>query len=76
MKISVFCFFKVIRPETCTPCGKRIRFGKIAVKCRDCRVVSHPDCKHLFVEKCSPTAHGSAQPNEVFDFHTARPHVL
>ncbi|KAA0715908.1 Rac GTPase-activating protein 1 [Triplophysa tibetana] len=54
----------VIRPETCTPCGKRIRFGKIAVKCRDCRVVSHPDCKHLFVDKCSPTAHGSAQPNE------------
>ncbi|KAI7808958.1 hypothetical protein IRJ41_021871, partial [Triplophysa rosa] len=54
----------VIRPETCTPCGKRIRFGKIAVKCRDCRVVSHPDCKHLFVEKCCPTAHGSAQPNE------------
>lgn len=54
----------VIRPETCTPCGKRIRFGKFAVKCRDCRVVSHPECKYLCVEKCSPTAHGSAQPNE------------
>ncbi|XP_055071428.2 rac GTPase-activating protein 1 [Misgurnus anguillicaudatus] len=54
----------VIRPETCTPCGKRIRFGKIAVKCRDCRVVSHPECKQLCVEKCSPNAHGSAQSNE------------
>ncbi|XP_051564789.1 rac GTPase-activating protein 1 [Myxocyprinus asiaticus] len=54
----------VIRPETCTPCGKRIRFGKIAVKCRECRVVSHPECKHLCLKKCSPTAHGSAQSKE------------
>ncbi|MEQ2186091.1 hypothetical protein GOODEAATRI_025036, partial [Goodea atripinnis] len=28
----------VIRPETCVPCGKRIRFGKMAVKCRNCRL--------------------------------------
>ncbi|XP_051761057.1 rac GTPase-activating protein 1 isoform X1 [Ctenopharyngodon idella] len=54
----------VIRPETCVPCGKRIRFGKMAVKCRDCRVVSHPECKQLCLEKCSPNAHGSAQPKE------------
>ncbi|KAK7153925.1 hypothetical protein R3I94_007323 [Phoxinus phoxinus] len=54
----------VIRPETCIPCGKRIRFGKMAVKCRDCRVVSHPECKQLCLEKCNPNAHGSAQPNE------------
>ncbi|KAF6725286.1 Rac GTPase-activating protein 1 [Oryzias melastigma] len=37
--------FQVIRPETCVPCGKRIRFGKVAVKCRSCRVVAHPECK-------------------------------
>ncbi|KAL1268050.1 hypothetical protein QQF64_033413 [Cirrhinus molitorella] len=54
----------VIRPETCVPCGKRIRFGKFAIKCRDCRVVSHPECKQLCVERCSPNAHGSAHPNE------------
>ncbi|XP_067301077.1 rac GTPase-activating protein 1 isoform X2 [Pseudorasbora parva] len=54
----------VIRPETCIPCGKRIRFGKMAVKCRDCRVVSHPECKQLCLEKCNPNAHGSAQPSE------------
>ncbi|TRY94110.1 hypothetical protein DNTS_003201, partial [Danionella cerebrum] len=53
----------VIRPETCVPCGKRIRFGKIAVKCRDCRLVSHPECKHRCLESCSPNAHGSTQPN-------------
>ncbi|XP_026127835.1 rac GTPase-activating protein 1 isoform X1 [Carassius auratus] len=54
----------VIRPETCVPCGKRIRFGKLAIKCRDCRLVSHPECKQLCVERCSPNAHGSTQPNE------------
>ncbi|XP_047465195.1 rac GTPase-activating protein 1 [Mugil cephalus] len=45
----------VIRPETCLPCGKRIRFGKIAVKCRNCRVVAHPECKLKFSERCSPS---------------------
>ncbi|XP_071575869.1 rac GTPase-activating protein 1-like isoform X2 [Temnothorax nylanderi] len=35
----------VIKPETCTPCGKRIRFGKIALKCRDCPATCHPECR-------------------------------
>ncbi|XP_014468719.1 PREDICTED: rac GTPase-activating protein 1-like isoform X2 [Dinoponera quadriceps] len=35
----------VIKPETCTPCGKRIRFGKIMLKCRDCPVMCHMECK-------------------------------
>ncbi|XP_076857298.1 rac GTPase-activating protein 1 [Brachyhypopomus gauderio] len=60
----VFLPKTVIRPETCMPCGKRIRFGKVAVKCRDCRVVAHPECKHLCLERCSPTTHGTQQPNQ------------
>ncbi|KAL6484226.1 hypothetical protein MHYP_G00062710 [Metynnis hypsauchen] len=60
----VFLPKTVIRPETCVPCGKRIRFGKVAVKCRDCRVVAHPECKHMYLERCSPNAHGSAHPSE------------
>uniref|UniRef100_A0A4W4EV28 Si:ch1073-416j23.1 n=1 Tax=Electrophorus electricus TaxID=8005 RepID=A0A4W4EV28_ELEEL len=56
---------QVIRPETCVPCGKRIRFGKVVVKCRDCRVIAHPECKHLCLERCSPIAHGTPHPNEV-----------
>lgn len=35
----------VIKPETCTLCGKRIRFGKIILRCRNCSVVCHADCK-------------------------------
>lgn len=45
--------FQVIRPETCVPCGKRIRFGKVAVKCRSCRVVAHPECKQKLPIGCS-----------------------
>ncbi|KAM3862367.1 rac GTPase-activating protein 1 [Diretmus argenteus] len=55
----VFLSKTVIRPETCLPCGKRIRFGKMAVKCRDCRIAAHPECKQKCVEVCSPTTPGA-----------------
>ncbi|KAI5627511.1 rac GTPase-activating protein 1 [Silurus asotus] len=60
----VFLPKTVIRPETCTPCKKRIRFGKVAVKCRDCRVIAHPECKHMCVDKCSPHTQGTVQSNQ------------
>ncbi|XP_010889063.2 rac GTPase-activating protein 1 isoform X2 [Esox lucius] len=58
----------VIRPETCVPCGKRIRFGKMAVKCRDCRVVAHPECKQKCLDCClsSHGFHGSEDTLESF----------
>ncbi|XP_024858810.1 rac GTPase-activating protein 1 [Kryptolebias marmoratus] len=57
----IFLSKTVIRPETCTPCGKRIRFGKMVVKCRNCRVVAHPECKQKLSDGCSSssTATGS-----------------
>ncbi|XP_077407850.1 rac GTPase-activating protein 1 [Vanacampus margaritifer] len=51
----------VIRPETCLPCGKRIRFGKMALKCRRCRLVSHPECKAKCSRTCVPGT-GSGEP--------------
>ncbi|XP_011497551.1 PREDICTED: rac GTPase-activating protein 1 [Ceratosolen solmsi marchali] len=45
----------VIKPEICIPCGKRLRFGKAAIKCKDCRAVSHLECKHLLPLPCIPT---------------------
>lgn len=51
---------QVIRPEMCLPCGKRIRFGKMALKCRGCRIVSHPECKQKCSETCAPSASASA----------------
>lgn len=48
------CHLKVIKPESCVPCGKRIKFGKISLKCRDCRVVSHPECRERCPLPCIP----------------------
>ncbi|KAG7211007.1 hypothetical protein KM043_016375 [Ampulex compressa] len=45
----------VIKPEVCTPCGKRIRFGKVALRCRDCRATAHSECKDLVPLPCVPT---------------------
>ncbi|XP_055078448.1 rac GTPase-activating protein 1 [Periophthalmus magnuspinnatus] len=58
----VFISKTVIRPESCYCCGKRMRFGKAVVKCRNCRVVVHPECKSKCPVGCSsmgPTAPGS-----------------
>ncbi|XP_047671120.1 rac GTPase-activating protein 1 isoform X3 [Tachysurus fulvidraco] len=60
----VFLPKTVIRPETCTPCRKRIRFGKVAVKCRDCRVIAHPECKQMCVEQCSSNTQRTVQAGE------------
>ncbi|XP_011300872.1 rac GTPase-activating protein 1-like [Fopius arisanus] len=44
----------VLKPETCSPCGKRIRFGRVALKCKDCRAVTHAECKDLLPLPCVP----------------------
>ncbi|XP_030611774.1 rac GTPase-activating protein 1 [Archocentrus centrarchus] len=49
----IFVSKTVIRPETCMPCGKRIRFGKMVVKCRNCRIVAHPECRQKLANGCS-----------------------
>ncbi|XP_070783274.1 rac GTPase-activating protein 1 [Enoplosus armatus] len=66
----VFLSKTVIRPETCSPCGKRIRFGKMAVKCRNCRTAAHPECKQKFIDGCSAaaTAGSSALQNSLEGF--------
>lgn len=70
---SVLCILQVIRPETCSPCGKRIRFGKMAVKCRNCRVVAHPECKQKFTGGCLTVTTGSSAqqvPRELYEART------
>uniref|UniRef100_A0A8B9R252 Rac GTPase-activating protein 1 n=1 Tax=Anas platyrhynchos TaxID=8839 RepID=A0A8B9R252_ANAPL len=45
VRLHEFVSKTVIKPESCVPCGKRIKFGKISLKCRSCRVVAHPECR-------------------------------
>ncbi|KAJ8416304.1 hypothetical protein AAFF_G00383260 [Aldrovandia affinis] len=49
----------VIKPESCLPCGKKIKFGKLSLKCRDCRVVAHPECCSRCALPCTPCLAGT-----------------
>ncbi|XP_074659004.1 rac GTPase-activating protein 1-like [Tubulanus polymorphus] len=53
----------VIKPESCTVCGKRLRFGKTAYKCRDCRTSTHPECKEKAPFPCIPATPSSPHNN-------------
>lgn len=44
----------VIRPDVCGPCNKRIRFGKIVVRCKDCKGICHSECKNKLPLPCIP----------------------
>lgn len=51
----------VIRPDTCGPCNKRIRFGKIVLKCKDCRGICHTECKDELPLPCIPQVNTPTQ---------------
>ncbi|KAJ8258201.1 hypothetical protein GJAV_G00194300 [Gymnothorax javanicus] len=59
VRLHEFISKTVIKPESCVPCGKRIKFGKLSLKCRDCRVVSHPECRERCPLPCIPTLAGT-----------------
>ncbi|KFV13390.1 Rac GTPase-activating protein 1 [Pterocles gutturalis] len=59
VRLHEFVSKTVIKPETCVPCGKRVKFGKISLKCRDCRVVTHPECRDRCPLPCIPTLTGT-----------------
>ncbi|XP_041365874.1 rac GTPase-activating protein 1-like [Gigantopelta aegis] len=54
-RVHVFMSKSVMIPETCIPCGQRIRFGKMAMKCKDCRSVCHVECKDNLPLPCIPS---------------------
>ncbi|KAM4044258.1 rac GTPase-activating protein 1 [Anomaloglossus baeobatrachus] len=56
LRLHEFISKTVIKPESCVPCGKRIKFGKLSLKCRDCRVVAHPECRDRCPLPCIPTS--------------------
>lgn len=53
-KPHIFVSKTVIKPESCNPCGKRVKFGKVAMKCKDCRATAHPECKERVPLPCIP----------------------
>jgi len=50
--------------ETCGPCGKRIKFGKVCLVCRECRAVCHPECRDQVPVPCVPTGSVTKTPSK------------
>ncbi|TWW61686.1 rac GTPase-activating protein 1-like [Takifugu flavidus] len=46
----------VIKSEFCVACGRRTKFGKMCLRCQDCRVVTHPECRDRCPMPCNPIA--------------------
>lgn len=44
-----------VQSESCSHCGKRIRFSSNCLKCRDCRATLHMQCREAFTSNCIPT---------------------
>ncbi|XP_030342792.1 rac GTPase-activating protein 1-like isoform X2 [Strigops habroptila] len=68
----------VIRPEPCRVCGSRIRFGKAAMKCRQCQLLLHPKCQEQCPSACVPRPRHHAWPHEgvVADFAPSTPPLV
>ncbi|KAH8354914.1 hypothetical protein KR093_000926 [Drosophila rubida] len=43
-----------LRGDNCVQCQKRIRFGAVGLRCRDCPVRCHIDCRQLLTVSCVP----------------------
>ncbi|KAM4697915.1 uncharacterized protein WCC33_013536 [Rhinophrynus dorsalis] len=46
----------MIRAELCSVCGQKTSFGKMSLKCRDCRILIHPECRDLCPKVCSSSS--------------------
>ncbi|NXO71769.1 RGAP1 protein, partial [Phainopepla nitens] len=79
VRLHDFVSKTVIKPESCVPCGKRVKFGKISLKCRDCRVVAHPECRERCPLPCIPTLTGTPVPigeGTLMDFVPSTPPMI
>ncbi|XP_036840348.1 rac GTPase-activating protein 1 [Oncorhynchus mykiss] len=47
------------RSEFCVPCGRKTKFGKLYLRCQDCRLVAHPECRDHCTLPCNPISTGS-----------------
>nr|XP_029727344.1 rac GTPase-activating protein 1-like isoform X2 [Aedes albopictus] len=48
-----------LKSETCAQCQQRIRFGSSGLRCRDCKVVVHADCRDQLSIACVPQSGGT-----------------
>lgn len=44
----------ILNSELCGHCDKRTKFGKMVMKCRECDLVVHTECKDMLQRPCYP----------------------
>ncbi|XP_018323283.1 rac GTPase-activating protein 1 isoform X2 [Agrilus planipennis] len=54
-----------VMPENCTVCEKRVRFGKMALRCKECRAICHSECKDALPLPCIPASNTPNQKGTV-----------
>ncbi|KAJ7999659.1 hypothetical protein DPEC_G00196700 [Dallia pectoralis] len=63
----------VIKSEACVPCGRKTKFGKLYLRCQNCRLVAHPECRDRCPLPCHPVSNVSTpvrnkEPSCLVDF--------
>jgi Rac GTPase-activating protein 1 len=51
----------ILNSESCAHCDKRTKFGKMIMKCRECDIVVHNECKDLLQRPCYQISHFPVQ---------------
>lgn len=66
----------ILNSELCAHCDKRTKFGKMIMKCRECDMVVHNECKDLLARPCYP-AFNFPQHGAICDYvlHEESPHI-
>lgn len=60
-KAHLFKAQVILNSELCAHCDKRTRFGKMIMKCRECDMIVHSECKDLLQRPCYPAINFPAQ---------------
>ncbi|KAL3284596.1 hypothetical protein HHI36_018753 [Cryptolaemus montrouzieri] len=53
----------VVIPDTCSICQKKLKFGRPAWKCKECKNICHEECKDKLPTPCIPVIHTPNQRN-------------
>jgi hypothetical protein len=51
----------ILNSELCGHCDKRTKFGKMVMKCRECDLVVHTECKDVLQRPCYPALNFPSQ---------------
>jgi len=74
----------ILNSENCAHCDKRTRFGKAVMKCQECEMVVHAECRDLLTRPCYPALNFPSQgciadyietPSSNDDAAGTRPHI-